>query len=221
MYKLIPALLLIVLAACSNEKPAGYPTKQHSQYQNSHLTEFGAYKLYTAAGEVTVPGLAQQYASEFGQYFFDASSTYNDPALRTFLLVSEDSALNTSTVPVGELKRRAVDTYDRFSGRWWSIVNDTSALSLHIGKYKFHKEVSTTTGLTYWDLESPTYFFKKRGEVLYFPLIRYITVSRTPGVVSFSADRINNVFDPAGVRKLGPKDTLLVQTFELAMKKVN
>lgn len=221
MHKAISALLLIVLAACSKEKPASYPAPQHLQYQNSQLTGFGAYKLYTAAGEVTVPGLAQQYASELGQYFYDEHSTFMDPAFRSFVMVSEDSALNTSTVPVGELKRRTTDTYDQFSGHWWSIVNDTNALNLHIGKYKFHKTVTTPGGLTYLDVESPTYFFKRRSDTLYFPMVRYITISRRPGIISFSADRINNVFDPGGVRKLGPTDTLLVQTFELAMKRVH
>lgn len=221
MYKLIPLFLLFVVAACSKNEQEQYTPAQHPQYQNSHLSQFGAYKLYTVSGEVWVPGLAQQYASELGQYFYDESSTFEDPAFRTFQMVSEDSALNTSTVPVGELKRRTSGTYDQFSGHWWNLVNDTNTLSLHIGKYKFHKTVTTPGGFTYLDLESPTFFFKKRGDTLYFPMVRYITISRRPGITSFSADRINNVFDPAGVRKLGPNDTLLVQTFELAMKRVN
>lgn len=221
MDKLIPFWLLLVLAACSKHDTVPHTPAQHPQYQNSHLAHFGAYRLYTASGEVTVPGLAQQYASELGQYFYDEYSSFNDPAFRTFLMVSEDSALNSSTVPVGELKRRASDTYDQFSGHWWNIVNDTNSLYLHIGKYKFHKTVTTPNGLTYLDMESPTYFFKKRGDTLYFPMVRYITISRRPGITSFSADKINNVFDPVGVHKLGPHDTLLVQTFELAMKRVN
>lgn len=221
MYKTISTLLLIVVAACSKEKPLSNPATPHPQYQNSQLTGFGAFKLYTAAGEVTVSGLAQQYASQFDQYFYDEHSTFTDPAFRSFVMVSEDSALNTSTVPVGELKRRTADAYDQFSGRGWHIVNDTNTLQLHIGKYKFHKTVTTPGGFTYLDLESPTYFFKKRGDTLYFPIVRYITISRRPGITSFSVDRFNNVFDPAGVRKLGENDTLLVQTFELAMKRVN
>jgi hypothetical protein len=220
MLRFLPALFLLALVACSKYQPEEYQVPAYTRFEKSHLTRFGSNKLYTAAGEVTAPGLAQQYAGEFSNYFYEAGSAFTDPRFRTFSVVSEDSMINTSTVPAGELKRTVVDEYDKFASRWLSIANDTNALNLHIVKYQSHKAVTTPSGYTYYDVADPVYILKKVGDTLFFPMIRYVIISRGEGRFSFVADRLNNVFSPAGVHKLGSRDTLLVQTFDLAMKRV-
>jgi hypothetical protein len=220
MLRFLPALFLLALVSCSKYQPYNYPVPKYPLFEKSHLTRFGSYKLYTAAGEVTVPGLAQQYAGEFSNYFYEVGSVFSDPRFRTFSMVSDDSMVNTSTVPAYEVKRTVVDEYDKFASRWLSIANDTNALNLHIVKYQSHKAVTTSSGYTYYDVEDPVYILKKVGDTLFFPMIRYVIISRGDGRFSFVADKLNNVFSPAGVRKLGSQDTLLVQTFDLAMKRV-
>ena len=220
MLRFLPALFLLALAACSRPDPVEYKVPEYPLFEKSHLTHFGNYRLYTAAGEVTTPGLAQQYADEFSSYFYQPGSAFTDPRFRTFSMVSEDSMVNTSTVPAGELRRTVVDEYDKFAGRWLAIANDTNLLNLHIVKYQSHKAVTTPSGYTYYDVEDPVYVLKHVGDALFFPMIRYIRIARGDGWVSFGSDRLNNVFSPAGVRKLGSRDTLLVQTFDLVMKRV-
>lgn len=220
MLRILSALILLTLVACTRYKPEEYKVPGYTFFEKSHLTNFGSSKLYTAAGAVATPGLAQQYADEFSNYFYEPGSAFTDSRFRTFSVVSEDSMINTSTVPAGELRRTGVGQYDKFSSRWFSIANDTNALNLHIIEYKSHKAVTTPSGHTYYDVEDPVYILKQVGDTLFFPMIRYILISRGDGRLSFAADRLNNVFSPAGVSKLGSRDTLVVQTFDLVMKRV-
>jgi hypothetical protein len=61
---------------------------------------------------------------------------------------------------------------------------------------------------------------KRVQDTLFFPFTRYINTTRR-NYFSFSADKLNNVFEPAGVGKPDAQDTLIVQTFDLALKKTN
>jgi hypothetical protein len=220
MFRLFAFMMLLFMASCTKHKPVEYKTPQFEFFEKSGLANFKPFALYTAAGEVSNPGLVGQYATEFSQFFYSETTPFSDTRFRTFSVVSEDSMINTSTVPAGELKRTAGGAYDKFSTRWLAIANDTNALNLHIVQYKTHKAVTTPSGYTYYDVEDPVYILKRVGNELRFPIIRYILISRGDNQFSFAADKINNVFSPLGVNKLGPKDTLLVQAFDLVMKKL-
>lgn len=220
MFRFFAFIMLLALASCSNYEPVEYATPRYELFEKSGLANFRPFALYTAAGEVTTPGLAGQYAAEFNQFFYSETTPFSDTRFRTFSVVSEDSMINTSTSSAGELKRTLVGAYDKFSTRWLTIANDTNALNLHIVQYKVHKAVTTPTGYTYYDVEDPVYILKRVGNELRFPIIRYVLISRGDNQVSFAADKINNVFSPQGLNKLGPKDTLLVQAFDLVMRKL-
>ena len=213
-------LLLLSLAAC-RKRDSGYqpPVTHYTYFQKAALTHFAPLRLYTHTGEVTNPQLVQQYANELGNYFYTPASPYTDAALSTFTLISEDSLVNTG-ITQGELKRVATGTYDHFKGNNYVIANDTAGYLLHIVGYKLFKPVTPPGGFTYFEIESPVAILKHTGDSLFFPMIRTVVISRTANTLSFSADRLNNTFDPTGVRKLGAADTVLVQTFDVAMKRV-
>jgi hypothetical protein len=133
--------------------------------------------------------------------------------------VSDDSIINTSINPVGELKRTAISDYDVFMGKYTTPINDTNALNLHIGKYKLYKPATTPLGYTYFELNDPAAILKKANDKLFVPFVRYIVVSTGQNSFSFVADRFNNMFDPTGISKLGIRDTLLIQTFDVELRK--
>jgi hypothetical protein len=209
--------IALVMFSCKKDKtPAD--TKQY--FENSRLIHFQPFRAFTKNGEITNNAIVQAYAGEFGNYFFNTASTYTDPSFQKFTVVSDDSIINNSSnVPV-ETKRKFVDVYDRFSSRFTDLVNDTNIIKYHIIKYKVLERKTAASGLVYYEAENPVYFLKKNSDTLFFPVIRYVIISRRPFLVSFSADKINNVFSPAGIDKLGQYDTLVVQSFDLAMKRV-
>lgn len=213
-------VLLLALAAC--RKPGnGYhpPATHYTYFEKASLTHFAPFRLYTRDGAVADAALAQRYFNEFNNYFYTTAASYSDPSLSAFTMVSEDSMIN-GTIPAGELKRVATGVYDHYKGNNYVIANDTSGYLLHIAGYKLFKPVTPPGGFTYFEVESPMAILKHAGDTLFFPIIRPLVISRTGNGFSFSSDRLNNTFDPSGVRKLGAHDTLLVQTFDLAMKKV-
>ena len=213
-------LSALVFSSCRKEEKYVYPVPQYEFFENGSLTHFGVYRLFTKQGEITDPSLVQQYAQEFSQFFYTASGGFNDPVFKRFSVVNPDSMINPNTVPVGELHRTLTDTYDRFTGHGRTIVNDTNSVNLHLMKYRIYKTVTTQLGYTYLDVEIPSYIMKRVQDTLFFPFTRYINITRG-NYFSFSADKFNNVFEPAGTSKLGAQDTLLVQTFDLALKKTN
>jgi hypothetical protein len=218
-------ILLISLMFISCSKPPApyveqYPKYQH--YQASHLARFENIKVFTAAGELTDEKLTQQYAAEFNNYFYTPFSTYTDPSLVRFTLVREDSMSNSSRAPYIEVKRTAVDQYDSYTGKGRVPVPDTASIHRQIGRYKpVLKENSLSSGYTYFDCPWPEYYLKQAGDSLSFPIIRYLLFAREQHLVRFSADRTNNVFSPAVFSSIMPGDTLMIQAFELVMKKIN
>jgi hypothetical protein len=208
---------LLLLAACKkNDGPVD--TRQY--FENAALTHFENFRIFTKSGEINNSVLAQNYANEFIGYFYNSTSRYTDPTFQKFIVVNEDSIINSSSsIQIG-ITRKNIDTYDKFSGSSTDLVNDTNALNLNIIKYKVLDRKITSSGITYYEIQKPTYIAKKRNDSLFFPIIRYITISRRPFSTTFSADKINNMFSTDGLSKLSQYDTLLIQSFDLAMKKI-
>ena len=217
---LTATIFLLTLAACSKENSSPITTTKYNYFQKEGLTNFTSFRLFTKNGEVNDAALVQQYQDEFSNYFFTPSSSFNDNEFSKFAMVQEDSFINVGITPVAELKRASIDVYDKFISRNYQIENDTNNLILHISKYKMYEARTTSLGDTYFAVESPAYIFKKLNDQLNFPIVRFIVVSRS-NTFSFGSSRFNNVFSAAGLHKLGPNDTLLLQSFDLVMKKVN
>ena len=217
---LTAALFLLTLIACSKENSNPITSTKYNYFHKEALTSFTNFRLFTKNGEVNDAALVQQYQDEFSNYFFTPSSSFNDIEFTRFAMVQEDSFMNVGITPVAELKRASVDVYDKFISRNYQIENDTNNLILHISKYKMYEARTTSLGDTYFAVESPAYIFKKLNDHLNFPMVRFIIVSRGNSF-SFGSGGFNNVFSAAGLNKLGNNDTLLLQSFDLVMKKVN
>jgi hypothetical protein len=211
-------LFILLLLSCRKQEPAPPVVSPYTYFQRTGLVPVQPVRLFTRAGEVPNSALAQAYAGEFSDYFYPSYQAM-DPYLQRFSRVNADSMLNVSAAPVFELKRVPGGAYDRYKSKYHEIYNDTNSLVLHMGLYKHYEVVTTPLGYTYYDLESPSYVLRQAGDSLAFPMIRFITISRGNYIVSFGADKLNNVFNPASVSKLGPQDTLVVQQLELIMKK--
>ncbi len=211
-------LVLFALAACRKKDEYVYPAKNFQVFDNYFLTHFAGYRLYTSTGEINDLSLVQDYATRFSQFFYHPAAAFSFSQYKSFSLVTEDSLVATGIVPAGELKRTGTGTYDIFSGNRLVPVNDTNALFLHIGSYRLHEVVNFPgSAYRYVELQSPAYVIKKVQDTLFLPMIRYIVTSRRDNTVSFSADLLNNVFDPAGAAWLKPFDTLLLQSFDLGL----
>jgi hypothetical protein len=69
------------------------------------------------------------------------------------------------------------------------------------------------------ELQSPAYVLKRIEDTLFFPMMRYVITSLRDYTFSFTADKLNNVFSPAGAAKLKEYDTLLIQSFDLGLRR--
>ena len=212
-------LLFSLLISCGKEKPEPYEPVVHEQYHFHALQNFSAYRLFTKAGEITDHVLVQQYVDEFPSYFYSANSLFTVPQFQQFAKVNNDSLINAGTVPAGEVKRIQTNTdYDMYAGKGLLPVNDTGNFKHHIIRYKTVQE-QNANGIVYFTNPHPLYFARLVNDYLYFPYSRLITISRTSFSVSFGSDYFNNVFSPSGANRLGDKDTLLIQSFEIVLKK--
>jgi hypothetical protein len=209
---------LLSISAC-RKKPYVYPVKQFEQFEFHGLTNFGSYRMFTQTGEVNNSPVVAKYATEYSTYFYSSTVTFPATGFRNFSFVSDDSIINNSIIPVGELKRTVVSDYDVYISKYSVPVNDTNSLNLHLGKYKLHKYATTSLGYTYFELNDPAAVLKKTNGKVYVPFVRYIVVSTGQNTFTFGADRFNNVFDPTGISKLGTRDTLLIQTFDVELRK--
>jgi hypothetical protein len=208
---------IILLLGCKKDKT---PVDTKLYFENSFLTHFESFKVFTKNGQINNAALAQNYSNEFSTYFFNTTSSYADPVFQKFEVVDEDSIINiSSNIAIGA-KRKNTDTYDRFVSNFTELVNDTNALNMHIIQYKVLERKITSSGLVYYEIQKPVYFAKKINDTLFFPIVRYITISRRPFITTFSTGKINNVFSTDGLAKLDQYDTLVVQSFDLAMKRV-
>ncbi len=213
-------LVLFAHAACSKKDVNVYPTKNFQVFDNYFLTHFTGYRLYTSTGEINDLSVVQDYATRFSQFFYHPAAAFFFPQYKSFSLHTEDSLLATGIVPAGELKRTHTGTYDIFSSTRLVPVNDTNALFLHIGQYRLHEVVNFPgSAYRYVELQSPAYAIKKLQDTLFLPMIRYIVTSQRDNTFSFSSDLLNNVFDPAGAAMLKPYDTLLLQSFDLGLRR--
>jgi hypothetical protein len=218
MKNLFVIILLLSIAAC-RKQPLVYHEKQFKQSEFHSLTNFGSYRMFTKVGEINNSSIVTKYATDYSTYFYSPTVGFPATGFRSFSFVNDDSILNTSINPVGELKRTVVSDYDVFTGKYSVPVNDTNSLNLHLGKYKLHKYATTSLGHTYFELNDPAAILKNANDKVYVPFVRYIVVSTGQNTFSFVADRFNNVFDPTGISKLGTRDTLLIQTFEGELRK--
>jgi hypothetical protein len=166
--------------------------------------------------------VVQAYAANFSQFFYQPGAVFSFPQYKSFSMVNEDSILAGGVFPLGELKRTSIGTYDIFSSNRLVPVNDTNALFLHIGRYRLHEIVNfPNSPYRYAELQSPAFVLKKVKDTLFLPMIRYIVTSQRDNTFSFASDLLNNVFEPAGASKLKPYDTLLLQSFDLGLRRTN
>ncbi|WP_207493267.1 hypothetical protein [Aridibaculum aurantiacum] len=218
MKQLLFLILLVGLFSCKKETP-GYTTKQYTEFEYEKLSNFKNYRMFTKLGEINDASLVARYANTHSQFFYTPSSEFTGNEYKRFSFVNEDSIINTGIAPVGEMKRTLVDAYDVFKSKYTVPVNDTNTLELHLGKYKLHYLETTSLGYSYFELYDPAIILKRVNDKLHLPIIRYIITSTQDYSFSFSTGRFNNVLDPTGINKLGDKDTLLVQSFDIILQK--
>jgi hypothetical protein len=215
---LITVAVWLLIVSCKKDD-APPPANAPPHFVNTRLTHFSNYRLFTQTGEINNSPLIQGYASEFSNYFFKPADRFHDPNYQEIVYINDDSIINLTPGRAFDGKRTNTDVYDKYTTGLLAIQNDTSAVALYIGKYKTYQRQVTPSGYVYFDVESPVYFLKKQQDTLFVPIMRYIIFYRKNGIVSFGADTYNNVFSPAGVNKLGPNDTLLVQSFDAVLEK--
>lgn len=217
--KMLPIIVILLALFSCKKNPPVYPVKPYQQFEFQNLGNFGAYRMFTKTGEVSNSSLVTQYANEYAQFFYNPSAAFTGDQYKRFSFVSEDSIINTGIVPAGELKKTGTGDYDVFTSRYTIPVNDTNSLHLHLGKYKLYQLSTTPLGYSYFELADPAAILKKINDKLHLPIVRYIITSIHNNTVSFAADRFNNVFDPTGIHKLGTNDTLLIQTFDVVLRR--
>jgi hypothetical protein len=218
---LILATVSVLLANCHKENDHPSSATESNLFVNNGLTHFAPVRLFTHGGEVLNPVLAQAYRNEFSLYFFDPGDDFNDSYYQKFDYINDDSIQYITPGRVFGAKRTAKDTYDRFSTRYTDIINDTSSLEFYMVQYKtLHRRdvppsPNSPNGFVYYEADNPVYFLKKVKDTFFMPIIKYATISRTPGIISFASSKFNNVFSADGVDHLGVNDTLIVQTFDV------
>jgi hypothetical protein len=218
-YALSLAIIFVAFVGCRKSKPTSYPAKQYEQFEYEGLSNFSGFHLFTKAGEINDQSLVASYVQQYDNHFYTSASNFSAREYKSFSVVGEDSIINTGIAPVGELKRTRSDAYDVFTGKYNIPQNDTNAIALHLGKYKLFTPATTANGYPYYELNSPATILKRVGDKMYLPIIRYIITYSKDYTFSFSSDKINNVLDPTAMHKLGINDTLLVQSFDVVLKK--
>lgn len=218
-YALYLAIIFVSLPGCRKSEPTFYPVKQYQQFEYEGLSNFSGFRLFTKAGEITDQSLLATYVQKYDDFFYTPASNFSAREYKSFSLVTDDSIINTGIAPVGELKRTTTDNYDVFMGKYQIPQNDTNAIALHLGKYKLFTPATTPTGYSYYELNSPATILKRVGDKMYLPIIRYIITYNKDYTFSFTSDKMNNVLDPTAVRKLANNDTLLLQAFDVVLKK--
>jgi len=216
---LILVAITVLLVDCHKESQSS--TTESNQFRNSGLTHFTSLRLFTHDGEVLNPTLAQAYQNEFSQYFFKPGDAFTDPFYSNIIFINDDSIRYVTPGRIFGAKRTVTDTYDRFSTPYTDVVNDTSSLEFYIAQYKIlhRKEISGNPGSVYYEADDPVFFLKKVQDTFFMPIIRYAFISRTPGIIKFASNKVNNVFSADGVSHLGANDTLIVQSFDISFVK--
>jgi hypothetical protein len=221
---LILVAITVVLTNC-RKKDHQLSTAGNNHFQNSGLTHFTPARLFTRDGEVLKPGLANAYQNEFTLYFYKPGESVTDPFYKEINFINDDSIHYVNPNRVFEAKRTVTDTYDRFSTPYFDLANDTGSLEFYIAQYKTFRRKETSgnsnnpNSIVYYDVDNPVYFLKKVKDTFFMPIIKYAIISRTPGIVTFTSNKFNNVFSADGVSHLNVKDTLLVQSFDIMFVK--
>ena len=219
MFRTLTVIFLIIIIGCKKKPVVTYTPKIYPVYSNPKIYKILGYRLFTVNGEINDLALISKYRQEFSQYFYNTNSIFNNPAITRFAEVADDSLWNLGTIPVGEMKRKNMAEYDRFESSQWTPVNDTNSFVLHVMKYKIFEKQQTSSGLWYLKAAFPYAICKRSTDTLFFPVTQFIIISRNSNSVSFSFDQFNNDIDPAGSKKLGPNDTLLLQRLDVALYK--
>jgi hypothetical protein len=220
---LILAAITVLLAHCRKKDHQPF-TEENNHFLKSGLTHFTPVRLFTHNGEVVNPGLAQTYQDEFTLHFYEPGDPFIDPFYQEIIFINDDSILYVTPGKVFNAKRTVTGAYDRFSTPYFDVVSDTSSLDFYIVQYKTfrRKEIPRTNNpnnFVYYEVDNPVYFLKKVQDTVFMPIIKYATISRMPGMVTFAANKFNNVFSADSVGHLGANDTLIVQSFDLAFVK--
>jgi len=218
---LILVSVTVLLVQCRKEHHSS--TTPDNLFLNSKLTHFTAARLFTHDGEVLNPALAQSYQNEFSLYFFKPGDAFTDPFYSQIIFVNDDSIRYVTPGRIFDAKRTVTDTYDRFSTPYTDLANDTSSLEFYIVQNKIfrRKEISgSPNNLVYYEVDNPVFFLKKVKDTFFMPIIKYAVISRSPGIVKFGSNKLNNVFSADGVGHLAANDTLIVQSFDLAFVKI-
>jgi hypothetical protein len=218
MYKWLACAIMFMIIACKKNEVT-YTPKTYPAYSNATIHKIFGYRLFTVNGELSDQSLITKYAAEFSNYFYTPSSPFNDINIKRVALVTEDSLWNLGTNPVGEMKRKSTGEYDKYESSQWFTVNDTNNILAHLMKYKVFEKQQTPSGFWYLKIPSPFNVLKRSGDTLIFPVTRLIIFSRNTNYISFASDKFNNDLDPAGSKKLGTADTLLVQRLDVALYK--
>ena len=222
---LILSAITVLLAQCHKEDYQPYTVAADTHFRNSGLTHFSSTRLFTHDGEVVNPELAKSYQNEFPLYFFEPGESFIDPYYQDIIFINDDSIKYVTPGRAYIAKRTVTDTYDRFSTPSTDLVNDTSSLEFYMVQYKtLHRiEVpgnsNNPNGFVYYEADDPVYFLKKVKDTFFMPIIKYAAISRTPGMVKFASNKLNNVFSAEGVGHLGVSDTLIVQSFDIMFVK--
>jgi hypothetical protein len=214
-------LIIITLNSCKKNRPAPPPVKQNEFFQQSDLVNFQPYRLFTKAGEITNDSIVNSYVNQFRVHFYAPGNSMSDPDYQKFAVAAADSVLNVSKAPVIQAKRIITGTYDVFRSGGLVFLSDTSDIFFQLLTYKTFHTREQNGGFKYYDWESPLYVLKRRNDSLFFPMSKFILVSRGDFVTAFRSDHFNNVFKPQGTVMMGAKDTLLIQQFELTMTKTS
>jgi len=221
---LILSTITVLLALCS-KKDHPLPIAENNHFLNSGLTHFSPARLFTHDGEVLNPELAKAYQNEFPLYFFEPGESVIDPFYREIIFINDDSIRYVTPGRSFAAKRTVTDTYDRFSTPYTDLVNDTNSLEFYIGRYKIlhRREIPPSSNnpnsFVYYEADDPVFFLKKEKDTFFMPIIKYFTISRTPGMVRFVSSKLNNVFSADGVGHLGFTDTLVFQSFDIMFVK--
>lgn len=219
---LILAAVSVLLAHCHKDDNQPSSSAENNYFVNNGLSHFTPVRLFTHGGEVNDPGLAQAYRNEFSLYFFEPGDPFNDSYYQKIIFINDDSIQYVTPGRVFNAKRTATGTYDRFSTPYYDIKDDTSSLEYYIVQYKIFRRneiprnSNNPNSIVYYEVDDPVYFLKKIKDTFFMPIIKYATISRTPGIISFASNKFNNVFSADGIDHLGVNDTLIVQSFDVA-----
>jgi hypothetical protein len=191
-----------------------------TSFRTVKLDRFQPIRIFTISGEITDPQIIDHYTLELDNHIYKPSSTFAEASLQKIIYVNEDSIVNVSLPYAIPARRTVIDTYDVYTSAETEIVNDTQSVTYHIGKYPTLSKQLTSTGFEYY-VNKVGYVMKKQQDTLFFPILKYMVISRHNYTLNFWSAKTNNVLSVDVYKKLVPKDTLVVQRFDVLMKRNN